>query len=376
MINYCTMSITCNNTAGAIRSKYSNEYFSMIINDLDFIENKDEILSIYKKIKTLRPISFEEENMFINIIESPEFIEGLTLLISQLDIPDNKLKEFRTARFLDSIYNFITKCRVIDILNASDEYQITTTSESNSYFRIIEGWEKNLYLELLDEYMDYSLCFDIRAWKYKVINNKTNKVVLESKEKIMMSSRQDIDDLLFIESCVEWWNNFVIVDDNIITYSKDNTFHEWKFDYFILDKKTSQIYQIDKKTLCLKVRDFWWFSVIHETNWNILFHIRTRLINIAHKDEKEELEFTPGWLVLYNIESNKETLEYLHQRFYYIDNKIFIWLSFDCKYIELYEFKNKKSRTISISDFKWYNPKKDIETNFKKIVKKIKNQTS
>jgi len=67
------MKIHCNSSEAMIHSSEASDLFEQIILDLE-IENKEYLLSLFKRVKAIEKVSDDELNLLYDFITSKEFI--------------------------------------------------------------------------------------------------------------------------------------------------------------------------------------------------------------------------------------------------------------------------------------------------------------
>lgn len=334
------MEIICNSPASVIRSKKSSDIIAFILKELCF-ENADEILCIFNKVKTLIPIDNEDKNKILDFIESDNFRTEYEKIQTTFIVNQRKIQNIDFNNLIISFHHFITKSRVIEILEKNGRE--TLFENKKKYLKIRKNNNKFLYLEIIEEKGNYSLWTDIRSWKYKIVNNIDN-ILLETKEKIIFDWDKDFTDLgSFL--IWDWDYNYFCSDNFSIHFSKNSHIHNSKYEISIIDPKFSIIHQIDKKTNRLSIIHISW-DILDIKKWYILYFINC----LWYKWPNNEKITTEWSLNVYSCEKNKEVIHNIHHKYYELSDEKFIWLSFDLSCIYIFDFTFKKLKTINIDE--------------------------
>lgn len=289
-----------------------DKVFSDILK-MDKSINFVEFIKIYKKIKSLNPIS-DLEFSKITIFLNTRFYDLLNdYATSKNNINRALINKYKKIKI--SLEININKIKVINLIDLKQD---------NKYEKIVSN-KKTYYVEILDEIWNYKIWYDIRKSKFVLFNK--NIALLTSDYKIFFSNKISTKFWVLIES---EWNNFCYVsNDDMITFEKSNYFiFKNNYWYSIVDKKTSKIIIIDKNWNFL-VKDLSPNNILEIRNWYILCFVPA---NSSY-----------DWrLSVYSLYENKEIIWDLDFRKYKFTKNYFIWKSTDWSIEYKIFFKNNQ----------------------------------
>lgn len=361
------MKITCSSTYTALISAKSSDCFNSILKKINSNINWEYALSVFNKIKTLIPISQEEENFISWLINSSEFDLVFDEFLKTLDIPEKNKNILTKKSFLVSFDILTLKSRVIDILNHiwNEKY---FSCEWKTYLKIDNKWEKNIYLELIEKYEDYWVFIDIKSWKFKLLNLDNNEIVLESKTEIFFNRNKLTSDWMLISTWIECKNDYLLYNNQIVSFSKKSEVIENNYSIFFIDFSTSQIIQLDKDTSKITYKDFSPNEFL-QINKNYLLEFLPSVFIWNKLDNNTDSSYSNWSLQLYDIFKNKLLLHDIHEWTYYFKWDLFIYLSTDLKYLNYFNLTTKQNTSQLFSEVLWFNNSLSSFQNFKNLQK-------
>lgn len=300
------MKIHCNSAESMIHSINASKVFQDIISELD-IENKEHLLSLFKKVKAIEKVNDDELNFLYEFITSKEFIDLYNQKISTFTWKIEKLKNLEYANMLSSFICFMNKSKVIYILDwwheLKDYLRINVWKtvkkpykgterrknlDDNENFekfrnrRKTEKIDKYKYLEFIDEIDDYLLWIDLRSWMYLLLNKESNEIILKSKEKLEFKQEEN-NNYIFVKA---WENNLFLLYWNIPLNINEKTLIHYIWDeLFLIDLKQNSVFKIWWKLSLL------WEWKILEINWNkITFLNSENKLFLTYDIKKSEFE--------------------------------------------------------------------------------------
>lgn len=333
------MKIICNSAFSAIKSKKSSDVFVSILKDM-WLKDYTQLLLIYNKVKTLIPISLDESNLIIDVIRSESFKESYIKIKSDFYIENKNKLSFNYSNLILTFFTFITSSRVIEILENSDEEIIF---EGDKKYIKIDNNNKSHYLEIIEKSKEYSIWTDLRSWKYKVVDNVDYKILLETKEEISFDHTKSCEIGLFLEWELDY--NYFCCYNLSLPFPKDSKVYKSRYSTFIINQKLSIIYQVDNKTSRVSIKNIHW-NILNIKNGYLLYFISP----IWYK-----WDFTPWIMNFFSIEKNIDLVQNIHTKYYeFIWNK-FISMSYDLKYIYIFNLDIKNLNEVYIDDLSSIN---------------------
>lgn len=356
------LNVTCNSTSNILKAQKSTKVFSLILRELN-IENAQELIWIFNKVKTLIPISVEEEQKVTEVIKTRRFKQVYETIKLNFIVSNKNKDNIEFENLLESFFKFIIKSRVIEILWKKENDIIE--KDDKVYIKIKVN-DKYLFLEVIEQNQDYLIWIDLRSWKYKLIDREINKDIFKTREKITFNKIQDIWIWMFLQ----WEENDYFCCNNFsIYFSKNSMIYKSIYATFIIDPKSSVVYQINKENNTLITTNIYW-NILEIREWFLLYFINP----IRFKWDNNEIHTTNWNLNLYSIEKNKDLIHNISLKYYKFIWNNFIALSYDMKTVFILDLKSKRLKEINIDDFSSINNSLlNDDVLFDKIVKLIKN---
>lgn len=337
------LEINCNSAQNAIKVHKSTEVLKKILKNISTPEEEaKEIIRIFNKIKCNEWISIEEEIKITNCVSNWKFVLELRNILNNATIDKKREKEFSLENILITVLKYITTSSVIDVLEKRENWDEIDLSEKK-YIKIISNWWKSIYLEIIDKKWEFLYCQDIKSNKKKIINSTSNNIVFESRWEFKIKDIQYLDWWIIIENINKSWEDYLIVENYSISFSKQSSIHIWKYDLFIIDPISSKIFKIDLRNHRLNQIDLSQYNIIDVKKWNILLLQPP----ISYKSWKNEI-ITDWLLSLYSTDLNDDIIKNIHLKYYKMTKKQFVCLSYDEEIFYKYDFESKKLESFFI----------------------------
>lgn len=302
--------VHCNSSESIIHSSQASDFFQDMILDLE-IEDKEYVLSLFKRVKAVEKVCDEELSFLYDLIISEEFIKLYNEKIATFKWKKEKLKNLEYFNMLSSFYSLMNKSKVIHILDLwadeiifdwrkylkiniwkkikletnSKRWKINIDWNNDNFEKFRNRWKKQVlekykYLEFIDETEDYLLWIDLKSKMFLVIDKLSNEIIIKSKENLEFKKSED-NDYIFVKAWEEklyllYLNNPIYIKENIITH------YIWK-QLYLIDSKINAIFKIWWKLSLI------WEWEILEINWNeITFFNIENNITLIYDIEKSE----------------------------------------------------------------------------------------
>lgn len=332
------ITVTCNNPFDIIKNHGSTVVFLNILKEI-WVDNIDELIWIFNKIKTLRPITTQEEQIISEVIKSNEFKLGYEKIKQNLEFSRKNKENLDFDNLLEEFNIFITKCRVVEILEVQNEYDV---EKDWKIFTKLKINEKYVILEIVDRFEDYFIWIDVISRRYKVVNEEENTVLLKTKDKISFDKTKELNSWIFL---IWEEKNYFCCNNFDLRFSKDSEIYDSHYSTFIIDWKKNLIYQIDKKSDKLTTVELFW-NILDFNNWFLLYFINPIGFKWKHNEK-----FVSDWTInFYDISKNKDIFQNIHLKYFEFIWNNFIAFSFDKKYIYYFDLRVKIFKEINISD--------------------------
>ncbi len=306
------MKIHCNSSEAMIHSSEASDLFEQIILDLE-IENKEYLLSLFKRVKAIEKVSDDELNLLYDFITSKEFILKYNQTISSFTWKREKLKNLEYPNMLSSFVCFMNKSKVIYILdlwadeliyewnkylrvniwkrrkiqNKNIRWKVDIDWDNEKFLKFRNRWkketiEKYKYIEFIDETDEYLLWIDLRSWMYIIIDKSTNEIIIKSKERLEFQQEEE-SNYIFVWTWNEslfllYWNSFLEIKENIIVNFL------WE-DLFLIDLRNNTVLKVWWKMTYL------WDWKIIQINWTkITFYNNENKLTLVYDIRKSKFD--------------------------------------------------------------------------------------
>lgn len=306
------MKIHCNSSEAMIHSSEASELFEKIILDLE-IENKEYLLSLFKRVKAIEKVSDDELNLLYDFITSKEFISEYNQTISSFTWKREKLKNLEYPNILSSFVCFMNKSKVIYILdlwadeliyewkkylrvniwkkrkiqNKNIRWKVDIDWDNEKFLKFRNRWkketiEKYKYIEFIDETDEYLLWIDLRSWMYIIIDKSTNEIIIKSKERLEFQQEEE-SNYIFVWTWNEslfllYWNSFIEIKENIVIN------FIWE-DLFLIDLRNNTVLKVWWKMTYL------WIWKIIQINWTkITFYNNENKLTLVYDIRKSKFD--------------------------------------------------------------------------------------
>lgn len=306
------MKIHCNSSEAMIHSSEASELFEKIILDLE-IENKEYLLSLFKRVKAIEKVSDDELNLLYDFITSKEFISEYNQTISSFTWKREKLKNLEYPNILSSFVCFMNKSKVIYILdlwadeliyewkkylrvniwkkrkiqNKNIRWKVDIDWDNEKFLKFRNRWkketiEKYKYIEFIDETDEYLLWIDLRFWMYIIIDKSTNEIIIKSKERLEFQQEEE-SNYIFVWTWNEslfllYWNSFIEIKENIVIN------FIWE-DLFLIDLRNNTVLKVWWKMTYL------WIWKIIQINWTkITFYNNENKLTLVYDIRKSKFD--------------------------------------------------------------------------------------
>lgn len=295
-----------------IHSSETSDLFEQIILDLG-IENKEYLLSLFKRVKAIEKVSDDELNLLYDFITSKEFILKYNQTISSFTWKREKLKNLEYQNMLSSFVCFMNKSKVIYILdlwadelmyewnkylrvniwkkrkiqNKNIRWKVDIDWDNEKFLKFRNRWkketiEKYKYIEFIDETDEYLLWIDLRSWMYIIIDKSTNEIIIKSKERLEFQQEEE-SNYIFVWTWNEslfllYWNSFLEIKENIIVNFL------WE-DLFLIDLRNNTVLKVWWKMTYL------WIWKITQINWTkITFYNNENKLTLVYDIRKSKFD--------------------------------------------------------------------------------------
>lgn len=306
------MKIHCNSSEAMIHSSEASDLFEQIILDLE-IENKEYLLSLFKRVKAIEKVSDDELNLLYDFITSKEFILKYNQTISSFTWKREKLKNLEYPNMLSSFVCFMNKSKVIYILdlwadelmyewnkylrvniwkkrkiqNKNIRWKVDIDWDNEKFLKFRNRWkketiEKYKYIEFIDETDEYLLWIDLRSWMYIIIDKSTNEIIIKSKERLEFQQEEE-SNYIFVWTWNEslfllYWNSFIEIKENIVIN------FIWE-DLFLIDLRNNTVLKVWWKMTYL------WIWKIIQINWTkITFYNNENKLTLVYDIRKSKFD--------------------------------------------------------------------------------------
>lgn len=295
-----------------IHSSETSDLFEQIILDLG-IENKEYLLSLFKRVKAIEKVSDDELNLLYDFITSKEFILKYNQTISSFTWKREKLKNLEYQNMLSSFVCFMNKSKVIYILdlwadelmyewnkylrvniwkkrkiqNKNIRWKVDIDWDNEKFLKFRNRWkketiEKYKYIEFIDETDEYLLWIDLRSWMYIIIDKSTNEIIIKSKERLEFQQEEE-SNYIFVWTWNEslfllYWNSFIEIKENIVIN------FIWE-DLFLIDLRNNTVLKVWWKMTYL------WIWKIIQINWTkITFYNNENKLTLVYDIRKSKFD--------------------------------------------------------------------------------------
>lgn len=332
----------CNSPEAAIRSHLSSDFLSNILKSIHFNDTA-KVIKIFNKVKTHSAVDDEEYSYILSAVESDEFKCAFYEKIRLLDINPKKKWNFTFEALYNSFYTSLITSRTIHILQRSSDWEDISRDWEN-FRKVMQNDHKTLFLKLIEEFDRYYIALDIRSWKNRIFSKEDNHSLVETYADVEFWWYLDRSrDILLASSNGD--SHYIIFWEKVIAVSKDFNFHEWKYSYYIIDSAHSFIYQIDKETLKLTIRDYQNINFVRTKGKLVLTFLPSFVL------ETEEWKwFTPWLMSLLDIYNGQDVFSHIHLKFHELLDAWFIWLSSDLEYFYIYNSELGKKKAINVEE--------------------------
>ncbi len=308
------MKIHCNSWETMIYSSESSIFFKNILDEM-WLENKEYILSLFKRVKAIEKVNDIELDFLYDFIISPDFKNIYNEKIDNFTWKREKLKNLEYSNMISSFIFFMNKSKVIYILDLwadeivyewkkylklniwkIDKLKIKKTKtkkididwDDEFFEKFRNRWKKQTlekfkYLEFIQEYDNYLIWKDLRSWMYLLIEKKSKEIVIKSKEKLEFRKYEENNHCFILE----WENNlFLLFWNSFINIYPDMVIHFIWNELFIINKRNNSILKIWGKMSLLwewKILEIKWNSITFFNSQNettLEYDIKTSKLNL------------------------------------------------------------------------------------------------
>lgn len=333
----------CNSPEMAIKSQVSTDFLWHILKSIWTID-VEKTLKIFNKVKTLIAISEEEFNFIMDVIKWDEFKCAFYEKISLLEIPHKKRNNFTFEVLYESLYRSLVTCRTIEILQKSPRSE-NVEYEWDSFRKVVQNEHKTIFLKMIEEIDRYYIAQDLRSGKNKFFSKDTNHCIVETYAEIEFAGYVDKSrDILLLKS--DWASHYIVFGDKAVAVSPSVEYYEGKYSFYTIDPVDSLVYQIDKETLKMTLRDFQNLNFIRINGRYILTFARPILL-----DWEEWKDYSQWVLSLIDIQNGQDVFFHLHQKHHVFTDTWFLWCSSDMQYYFAIDFRTWNKKTFYIEEF-------------------------
>lgn len=361
----------------AIRDKSSTKILKTILVDL-WIENLEEILAIFNKVKTYYPINNEEKKLLLDVVKRKDFEEAFLKIKKELlKIWKWKEEVFEYNSLLVAITKLTTTSNIIYMLEQSKDWFLQLWSDIN--LKIFYNW-KEKFVKILDDNWEYSIATDLRWRSYYLLCNLDDSVILESKKEILLWRRREVQEWL---TYIEWWEknhfDYVIYNREYIQVSKESLFYNSPMSLYVIDPisvdknkwwQNLTIFKIDKDSNRLTVINLIERNLLEsEGPYLLLFNPPVQYM-WEYEDWEQGVFYSDWELSLYSLISNKDILNNIHHKYYLIEDWILYCLSMDSKIYYKFDLRKTKTEEVKVSDIKWIEEYESDDEKWEYILNK------
>ncbi|PIE85559.1 hypothetical protein CSA08_01340 [Candidatus Gracilibacteria bacterium] len=380
--------VTCSSVETAITKKASNIFLRHLLNSLD-LDNVDDIMKIYNKLKSFRSVSLDESELLYGVVKSKDFKKMYNNESDgKLKFSRNNEKRFSYSNFLISLTKLITIGDIQHLLIKNSELEYG----GNLYRRIIyfnNSKEKQKFCQVINDDKNFLTAIDLKTGKTFVLDKLSNEIVLISKDDILLNHVYDrvlLPDTFFYAETGDSNTKNIIFPGGSIEFSKNSYVYVGLYALYVFDTDRGILTKIEKKNYDIQERDVSFIDKIIPKGQMIvtfLHHLDDETKEITDEEVLSDEILNDGKKPknlaktdLFNLELNKNIIENISEEYIYTNGgNYIICASSDLGTIYLVDAKSGDVTSFSSDEFLQKKDKFN-DKSWKYIISDIKKQFS